>query len=64
MRTPLPILAAAVVGVVIIGAAVGYIAAREARLCAVAGPDDPTPADLGAAEARDHLRWCDPDGAW
>lgn len=62
MRT-LPILAATL-GAVAVGAVVGYIAAREACLCAAAGPDDPTPADLGAAEARDHMRWCDPDGAW
>ena len=60
----LPLLALATLGAVVVGAVAGLVLAREACLNRAAGPADPTPADIGAAEARDHLRWCDPDGAW
>lgn len=63
-RIPLPTLALAAVGAVVIGATVGILAAREALICRTAGPADPTPEDVGAAEARDYMRWLDGDGEW
>ena len=39
-------------------------AARERALTRAAGDADPTPDDIGAAEARDYMRSLDPDGAW
>lgn len=63
-RIPLPTLALATLGAVALGAVVGILAAREALICRTAGPADPTPEDVGAAEARDYMRWLDGDGEW
>ena len=63
-RIPLPILALALIGAATIAAVAGVLAAREALISRAAGPGDPTPADVGAAEARDYMRWLDGDGEW